>query len=323
MRCSHISVSHGIPFSATVISITVAPGKPTLGQKSSPLTSRKENINHKKEKQKKNLKNGFKKRRGGEKYRHIYSDFLKPRNPYFRLMKGLAEVPRPSFKSEEGCLPRGLSAGVPRSAWRWDERTLSYFHLAVLCSRWGDSSSPWRSGNVGYEFFGSFTKVVKLGSKRRVCMFFLCSGLGGLCYHLWGRSSFVQSSAALRRWIRVVGCALLCELSCMSGCVSSEWQGKPGILQCLLTTCCLRGTDGLDRAMEKHCCLPSELPMLGVLCLLDPVGSSGFWEEIERSCNEEPGGREGTTAVPWDPGSKQGRFQDSYMEPTKNWAGYK
>lgn len=84
-----------------------------------------------------------KKRRGGEKYMHIYSNFSKPRNPYFRLMKGLAEVPRPSFKSEEGCLPLSLSAGVPRgSAWRWDERTLSYFHLAVLCSQWGDSSSP-------------------------------------------------------------------------------------------------------------------------------------------------------------------------------------
>lgn len=52
------------------------------------------------------------KKKREKKNRHIYGDFSKPRNPYFRLMKGLAEVPKPSFKSEEGCLPRSLSAGM-------------------------------------------------------------------------------------------------------------------------------------------------------------------------------------------------------------------
>lgn len=52
------------------------------------------------------------------------------------------------------------------------------------------SVTEWK---CGLWIFGSFTKVVKLGSKRRVCTFFLCSGLGGLCCHLWGRSTFVNS----------------------------------------------------------------------------------------------------------------------------------
>lgn len=130
---------------------------------------------------------------------------------------------------------------------------------------------------MGYGFFGSFTKVVKLGSKRRVCTFFLCSGPGRFVLPPLGQEHFCeQSSAALWRWIRAVGCAFLRELSCMSGYVSSEPRGKPRILQCLLTTCCLHGIDGLDQAMEKRCSLPSVLPLLGVLRLLKPVGFSGF-----------------------------------------------
>lgn len=105
----------------------------------------------------------------------------------FAWWRAWQRFPDLHLKVKKGVCPTVWVRGYPG-----DERMLSYFHLAVPCSRWGDSSSPWRSGNVGYGFFGSFTKVVKLESKRRVCMFFLCFGLGGLCYHLWGRRSFVQ-----------------------------------------------------------------------------------------------------------------------------------
>lgn len=218
-------------------------------------------------------------------------------------MRGLAEVPKPSFKSEEGCLPRGLSAGM-NSPCRISTERFSVPGGEICSLR--DGVEMWVMG-----FFGSFTKVVEFGSKRCVCTFCLCSGLGGLCYHLWGRSSVVNSqqpcgggfgSWAVPFCVNWAACQAVCLLN---------RRGNPGSYNVCWRSVAFMEFDGLDQAMEKRCSLPSALPMLGVLCLLEPVGFSGFGEEIERSWNEEPGGREGTLVVPWDPGSEQGWFQDS------------
>lgn len=118
-----------------------------------------------------------------------------------------------------------------------------------------------------------------------------------------GQEQCCEQSAALWRWIRVVGCAFLCELSCMSGCVSSEPQGKPRILQRLLTICCLHGIRWIGSGNGKAL-FPS-------LCAADawssaPAGASRIlrlwrrdWKKLKWGAWRE-GGDLGGTLGPWE-----------------------
>lgn len=126
-------------------------------------------------------------------------------------MKGLGrgEVPKPSFKSEEGCLPRGLSAGDELGLCATERFSVPVgrFVLSVV--------EMWVMGF----FWGALQKVVKFGSKD-ACARFACAPGWEVCVTTFGAGQCCETqSTALWRWIEFVGCAFLWSGGCMSGCV--------------------------------------------------------------------------------------------------------
>lgn len=115
---------------------------------------------------------------------------------------------------------------------------------------------------------------------------FACAPGWEVCVTTFGGRSSAVNSQQPCEVDSVVGCAFLCETELhVRLCVFWNRRGNPGILQRLLTpSVAFMEFDGLDQANGKALFpSPSALLMLGVLCLLEPVGLSGFGEEIERS----------------------------------------